>query len=61
MRLIFDMLLTLWVLGYTLLVILDNTPCDCSIKKAFLFLSSFIIFTTMASVIWSSYLLKLLN
>ena len=61
MKLIIDILFTLWGLGYTLLIIIDNTPCSYSIKRAFLFLSSWLIATTMISIIWSPYLIKLFN
>ena len=50
-----NIFLTLWITCYCLLVILDNTPCNnewCIVRKAFLFLTSFIINMIAIVVIW---------
>ena len=46
-----NIFLTLWITCYCLFVILDNTPCDNNIRKAFLFLTSFVVNTAAIAVI----------
>jgi hypothetical protein len=58
---IINILLTVWITFYCLLVILDNTPCDNSMRKAFLFLSSFAVNTSVIAVIWHKELISLLG
>lgn len=58
---IINILLTVWITFYCLFVILDNTPCDNSIRKAFLFLTSFVVNTAAIIVIWHKELISLLG
>ena len=46
-----NIILTIWITCYCLFVILDNTPCDNNIRKAFLFLTSFVVNTAAIAVI----------
>ena len=56
-----NILLTVWITFYCLFVILDNTPCDNSIRKSFLFLSSMTINTSAIAVIWHKELIILIG
>lgn len=56
-----NIILTLWITCYCLCVILDNTPCDNNIRKAFLFFTSFVVNTTAIAVIWHKELIDLIG
>ena len=56
-----NIFLTIWITCYCLFVILDNTPLDNSIRKAFLFLTSFVVNTAAIAVIWHRELATLLG
>lgn len=58
---ILNIILTIWITIYCLFVILDNTPCDDNIRKAFLFLTSFIVNTAAMAVIWHRELIALIG
>ena len=47
-----NIFLTVWITCYCLFVILNNTPCDDNIEKAFLFFTSFVVNTAAIVVIW---------
>ena len=55
---IFNIIITIWILSYVIMVIDDNTPCNNSIRKAFLFLSSMLIGVEIVLLIWAKYLFK---
>ena len=55
---IIGIILTIWVLLFCVIVAVDYTPCNDSFKKAFMFLSSFIMAALVVSLIWTPYLLK---
>ena len=54
-----NIFLTLWITCYCLFVILDNTPYN--IRKAFLFLTSFVVNTAAIAVIWHRELIALIG
>ena len=56
-----NIFLTIWITCYCLFVILDNTPCDNNIRKAFLFLTSFVVNTAAIAVIWHKELIVLIG
>lgn len=61
-----NIILTFWITCYCLFVILDNTPCDntpddTNIRKAFLFLTSFVVNTAAIVVIWHRELIALMG
>ena len=56
-----NIFLTLWITCYSLFVILDNTPCNNNIRKAFLFLTSFVVNTVAIAVIWYRELIALIE
>ena len=56
-----NIILTIWITCYCLFVILDNTPCDNNIRKAFLFLTSFVVNTAAIAVIWHKELIDLIG
>ena len=56
-----NIVLTVWITFYCLFVILDNTPCDNSMRKAFLFLSSMVVHTSAIVIIWHKELISLLG
>jgi hypothetical protein len=55
---IIDILSTIWVLTFSTLIAVDNTPCNRNLKKAFIFCSSFIVAVLNIALIWTPYLLK---
>lgn len=55
---IISIILTIWVLLFCVTVAVDYTPCNDSFKKAFMFLSSFIMVVLGVFLIWMPYLLK---
>jgi len=55
-----NIILTVWITCYCLFIILDNTPCE-NIRKAFLFLTSFVVNTAAIAVIWHRELIALLG
>ena len=56
-----NIILTIWITCYCLFVILDNTPWDNNIRKAFLFLTSFVVNTAAIAVIWHKELIDLIG
>lgn len=56
-----NIILTIWITCYCLFVILDNTLCDNNIRKAFLFLTSFVVNTAAIAVIWNKELINLIG
>ena len=56
-----NIILTIWITCYCLFVILDNTPCDNNIRKAFLFFTSFVVNTAAIAVIWHKQLIDLIR
>lgn len=56
-----NIFLTLWITFYCLFVILDNTPCDDNVEKAFLFFTSFVVNTAAIVVIWHRELATLIG
>lgn len=56
-----NIFLTIWTTCYCLFVILDNTPYDTNIRKAFLFLTSFVVNTAAIAVIWHKELIALMG
>lgn len=56
-----NIFLTIWITCYCLFVILDNTPYANNIRKAFLFLTSFVVNTAAIAVIWHRELITLIG
>ena len=56
-QIIIDIILTIWVLAFSVIIAVDSTPCD-NLKKAFIFCSSFLVALMNLALIWLSYLVK---
>lgn len=53
--------LSVWALAYVTMVAVDNAPCDNSLRKAFLFLSSYLWGAALLAFIWASKIAQFLS